>query len=341
MSADNLPAAAMQCARKLFSTFLVLLAVGFGASSAWSVGTPAGTVIDNTATISFNSGATPITQDSNTVSITVLERIDVVVTLQSGQVLVAANDVDQGLLFTVTNTGNGAETFQLAINNTVSGDDFDPIAGTPASIYFDTDGSGDFSAGDVAYQPGLNDPDLAADESVDMLLVNDIPAGVVNGQIGRSELTATSATGTGAPGTNLAGQGDCGIDAIIGASGGDDAQAGEYLVSDVQISIQKSVVITDLFGGNEPTVGSTLTYTITVEVTNAGTATGAAFSDPIPANTTYVADSIQLNGNPISDVSGDDAGELDTSGAPTVVVRLGDLAQSDGIQTIEFQVTID
>ena len=36
-----------------------------------------------------------------------------------------------------------------------------------------------------------------------------------------------------------------------------------------------------------------------------------------------------------------DAGELDTTGAPTVVVRLGDLTQADGIQTVEFQVTID
>lgn len=341
MSADKLPAAAKRRVRNLSSSVAALLIFGFGASSAWSAGTPAGTVIDNTASISFTSGATPITQDSNTVSITVLERIDVVVTLQSGQVLVAANDVDQDLLFTVTNTGNGTETFQFAINNTVTGNDFDPIAGTPASIYFDTDGSGDFSAGDVAYQPGVNDQTLAADESVDMLLVNDIPGGVVNGQIGRSELTATSATGTGAPGTNFAGQGDGGIDAIVGASGGDDVQAGEYLVSDVQISMQKSVAITDLFGGNEPTVGSTLTYTITVEVTNAGTATGAVISDPIPANTTYVANSIELNSNPITDVSGDDEGELDTSGAPAVVVRLGDLTQVDGIQTIEFQVTID
>ena len=37
-------------------------------------------------------------------SITVVERIDVAVSLQSGQVLVAANDLDQSLLFTVSNT---------------------------------------------------------------------------------------------------------------------------------------------------------------------------------------------------------------------------------------------
>ncbi|MDH3546583.1 MAG: DUF11 domain-containing protein [Gammaproteobacteria bacterium] len=81
----------------------------------------------------------------------------------------------------VTNTGNGTEGFQLAINNAFSGDDFDPVASTPAAIYFDTDASGDFSAGDIAYTPGSNDPLLAPDASVDILLVNDIPASLADG----------------------------------------------------------------------------------------------------------------------------------------------------------------
>lgn len=319
---------------------VLLLTLAFAAAPAWTAGTPAGTVIDNTATISFESGGATLSQDSNTVSITVLERIDVDVTLQSGQVLVAPNDSNRSLLFTVTNTGNGSETFQFAIDSTLTGDDFDPVPAVPA-IYFDTDGSGDFSAGDVAWQSGVNDPLLAADASVDMLLVNDIPGGLANGLVGRSELTASSTTGTGAPGTVFAGQGDGGIDAIIGASGGDDDGFGEYVVSDVQISIVKSVAVSDPFGGSEPTVGSTLTYTVTIEVTNGGTATNSIFSDPIPANTTFVPGSIFLNGNNLTDVADADEGELDTVGAPTVIVRLGDLDQLDGIQTVGFAVTID
>ena len=81
---------------------------------AFSAGTPAGTVIDNFATVDFDVGGSPGTLNSNTVSITVLERIDVVVTLQSGQVLVAPNETARSILYTVTNTGNGAETVQLA-----------------------------------------------------------------------------------------------------------------------------------------------------------------------------------------------------------------------------------
>ena len=94
-------------------------------------------------------------------------------------------------------------------------------------------------------------------------------------------------------------------------------------------------------GAYSPTVGATLTYTITVEVQNAGVATGSVFSDPIPQYTTFVADSISLNGGNLTDAADLDAGELDTSGTPSVVVRLGDLTQADGVQTVEFQVIID
>lgn len=309
-------------------------------SASWASGTAAGTVIDNVAVVNFDLGGINNTQNSNTVTITVLERLDVVVTLQSPQVVVAPSQANNALLFTVTNTGNGNDEFELSINSILTGDDFDPAPATPA-IYFDSDGSGDFSVGDVAYVLGGNNPQLAADESVDLLLVNDIPGTVANGWLGRSQLIATSTTGTGAPGDTLAGLGDGGLDAVLGASGGSAASTGEYLVSDVAINIQKTVVASDPFGGTEPTVGATLTYTITLEVTNGGTATASVFSDPIPASTTFVANSISLNGGGLTDAVDADAGELDSSGAPAVVVRLGDLTLASGIQTVEFQVTID
>lgn len=310
------------------------------ASPGFAAGTAAGTVISNAATVNFELAGAPAVLTSNTVSITVVERIDVITTLQSGQVLVGGGAVDRSLLFTVTNTGNGNESFQLAINSVVAGDDFDPVPAVPP-IYFDTDGSGDFSPGDTAYSPGSNDPVLAADASVDILLVNEIPPAVVNGNIGRSELIATSVTGAGAPGTVLAGQGDGGLDAVLGSSGGESIQSGEYTVADVQVDIIKAVTVNDQFGGNEPVPGATLTYAVTIEVVDAGTATVSVFNDPIPTFTSYVPNSITLNGASLTDAADGDAGELDTSGTPTVVVRLGDLTQADGVQTVEFQATID
>lgn len=317
--------------------FWVLLAYG---SVAVAAGTPVGTVIENTASVTFDLAGTPTTVLTNTTSLTVVERVDVVVTLQSPQVLVAANDTNRALLFTVTNTGNGSEDFTLAIDNVLVGDNFDPIAAVPA-IFFDTDASGDFNAGDVQYTPGTNDPSLAADASIDVFLVNDIPGAVVNGNIGRSQLTATSATGTGAPGTVFAGQGDGNVDAVIGSTGGEASEFGEYLVSDVQITAVKTQAVADPFGGTEPVPGATITYTITVQVIGGGTATASVFNDLIPTFTTYVPNSITLNAASLTDVLGDDAGEFDTAVVPTIVVRLGDLTAAGGIQTVEFQVTID
>jgi uncharacterized repeat protein (TIGR01451 family) len=318
--------------------FAVLLSMA--PALAFAVGTPVGTVIENTATVTFDVAGSQVTVQTNTTTVTVAERIDVAVTVQSPQVLAAANDTNQALLFRVTNIGNGTETFQLAIDSALGGDDFDPVPAVPP-IYFDTDGSGDFNAGDVAYTPGSNDPVLAADAAVDVFLVNDIPGGVANGNSGLSQLTATSLTGTGVPGTEFTGQGDGGVDAIIGTSGGEGLDTGEYLVSDVLVNVVKAQVVTDPFGGAQPIPGATITYTITVEVLGAGTATASAVRDLIPTYSTYVPASITLNAVSLTDAIDVDAGEFDTSGAPTVVVRLGDLTAVAGIQTVVFQVTID
>ena len=315
----------------------ILAVVSNPASAA---GTAVGTLIENTALVNYELAGAPVTLQSNTTTITVAERINVSVTLQSPQVPVAPGDTAQALLFTVTNTGNGTETFQLSMDSVLGGDDFDPTPAVPA-IYFDTDASGDFNAGDQPYTPGANDPDLLPDESISVFVVNDIPGTVVNGQLGRSELTATSATGTDVPGTVFANQGDGGVNAVIGTTGGTATDTGEYLVSDVLVNVSKSQLVSDPFGGSEPIPGATLTYTITVDVASAGTATNSVVQDSIPALTSYVPDSITLNGSPLSDAADADAGELDTTVVPTVVVRLGDLSQASGPQTIVFQVTID
>lgn len=337
----------MQLANRLFlsafdraRTALIAFLCFVLSAPAMAAGTAVGTLIENTANVSYDLGGTALVAQSNTTSIFVAERINVLTTLQSPQVLVAPNDTNRAILFTVTNTGNGDEAFTLAIESVIAGDDFDPVP-SATSIYFDTDGSGDFNTGDVAYSPGVNDPNLSADESIGIFLVNDIPGTVVNGNIGRSELTATAVTGTGVAGTVFAGQGDGGVDAVIGSTGGSAADTGEYLVSDVQVNVVKSQVVLDLFGGTEPIPGATLTYTIEVDVASAGVATASVLRDPVPTFTTFVPGSITLNGGSLTEIADGDAGELDISTTPTVIVALGDLTQADGVQTIVFQVTID
>ena len=319
--------------------FVCVCACVFVAETAFAAGTPVGTTIQNTATVSFDLGGTPVSVDTNTTTITVLERLDVNVTVQTSQVLVTAGDSSRSILFRLTNTGNGSEAFVLNVDSAIAGNDFDPVPAVP-SIYVDSDGSGDFNAGDVAYD-NATPPVLAADASLDILVVNDIPGTAANADIGRSQLTATAVTGSGAPGDEFSGQGDGGVDAIVGTSGALASDLGEYLVSDVTISVVKAQTVADPFGGNEPVPGATITYTVTVEVLGTGTATASLVRDPIPIYTTYLPSSIALNSAAISDAADADSGELDTSGAPAIVVRLGDLTAADGLQTVEFQVTID
>lgn len=335
-TANSMFASAFAWTRRV--TYLCLLCV-FSAP-AGAVGTAVGTLIENTAVVNYDLAGTPLSIQSNTTTLAVAERINVTVTLQSPQTPVAPGDSARALLFTVTNTGNGSETFQLAIDSLIAGDDFDPVPAVPG-IYFDTDGSGDFNAGDQPYAPGTNDPTLLADESISVFLVNDIPTPLANGLTGRSELTATSATGTGTPGTVFAGQGDGGVNAVIGSTGGESQDTGEYLVSDVQVSVTKAQLVNDPFGGNEPVPGATLTYSIVVTVNTSGTATGSIVRDAIPAFTSYVPNSLTLNGTALSDLADTDEGEFDATGVPSVVVRLGDLTQASGAQTVEFQVLID
>jgi uncharacterized repeat protein (TIGR01451 family) len=320
--------------------WIIVCATTILSGAAVAAGAPVGTVIENTATVNFNLGGTPTTVVTNTTTITVVERIDVVVTLQSPQVLVSASDTNQALLFTITNTGNGSETFSLALDNAILGDDFDPVAAVPG-IYFDTDASGDLTPADVAYTPGVNDPVLPADAAVDIFIVNDMPAGVVNGNLGRSQLTATSVTGSGVPGTVFAGQGDGGVDAVVGSTGGTASEQGEYLVSDVQVSFVKSQIVVDPFGGSDPVPGATITYSIVLDIVGTGTAAASVFSDAIPNFSTYVPNSLTLNSVSLTDAIDADAGELDTAVVPTIVVRLGDLSLASGTQTVVFQVTID
>ena len=326
--------------RKWTSLFIGLIGLGL-APLCMAEGTVAGTDIDNTATVSYEVGGAPQTTTSNTLTLTVAEVLDVDVTLLSGPSSVPSGTGPHGLLFVITNTGNGTEEFLLAIDNAVGGDDFDPDAATPAAIYFDTDGSGDFSAGDVAYDPGTNDPVLAPDAAVNVLLVNDIPADLADGAIGLSELSAIASTGSGDPGDLFPGDGDDGIDAVVGTSGADDAIAGQYVISDIELAVVKSATVLDAFGGSSPMPGAEITYRIVITPTGSETAVNTVITDPIPANTTYSPDSISLNGGALTDDPDTDAGAYTTTPAPEIAVDLGDLTEAGGAQTIEFTVTID
>lgn len=318
---------------------VALLAFGT-APAALAGGTPAGTDIENAAQIIYEVGGDTLTHDSNVVTITVAEILDVDVSLQSGPVAVSAGDSSRELLLMITNTGNGSETFSLAIDSALAADDFDPIPAVPA-IYFDSDASGDFSAGDTAYNPGVNDPTLLPDISVNVLIVNDMPGGLNDGDIGLSLLRATSTTGTGAPGDVFANAGDGGVDALVGSNGGEDTDVGQYVVSAIQFTVVKSASVVDPFGGTLAVPGAQITYQVVLTPEGSGTAANSTFTDAIPTDTTYVPGTLALNGVGLTDVADSDSGEFISSPIETLNVALGDLTGASGAQTVTFAVIID
>ncbi len=324
---------------RVASVTVFIAAMSF-AHPAMALGTVAGTDISNTASVSYTLNGSPVTENSPPAVVTVAEILDVDVTLQSPRLPVAPGDTNQAIVYTVTNTGNGTETFSLTALSTLAGDDFDPVLSTPDSIFFDTDGSGDLSPGDTPYVSGTNDPVLAPDASVTVLVANDIPTGLLDTNIGQTQLTATSTTGTGVAGTVIAGAGDGGVDAMVGASEGDDVDTGEYIIETINVTVAKTAAVTDQFGGTAPVPGAQITYQITTTVNGTGTAAGAVVNDPIPANTTYVPESMTLNGAVLSDAADADAGEFNVGG-PAVAIALGDLTAADGPQVVEFVVVID
>lgn len=310
------------------------------ASQVLALGAPAGVAIENTAQVSYSLAGSPATVSSNTTSLRVAEILDLLVTLQTPAVAVQAGATAQVMAFRVTNTGNGPESVRLTVTSALGGDDFDPQASSPL-VFLDSDGDGVLSAADTPYVPGSNDPLLAADAFATVFVLHDIPGGLPDGARGLVRLAAEARTGTGAPGTVYAGSGAGGTDAVVGTSGADAEATGEYLIGGAQLTVVKSAMVTDPFGGTRPLPGARIEYRVVVTAAGSGTASGALFVDPIPVNTTYVAASLRLNGVALTDAGDADAGAYVTTPSPRVRVALGDLTAASGPQTLDFTVTID
>jgi uncharacterized repeat protein (TIGR01451 family) len=327
--------------------WLALVSLVVPPDTARALGTSAGEDVVNTAQVTYNVGGPTLGPILAGHTFIVDELIDVDVTLQTAApVVTTAGATGQILTFLVTNIGNGTETFPLTQNTALVGNDFDP---TPAGIYFDTNGNGTFDGPgpDTLYVPGVNDPVLDANtpgaDRVTVFLVDDIPAvpAPANGDRGDAELVATAAAHSGAPGTFTLGAGDAGTVAVAGASGGDGASQGTYLISDTAVQITKSAAVDDGTGGNTPIPGALITYRLDVDVVGTDTALGIVITDPIPLNTTYQPSTITLNGAPLTDVGGDDVADFNATNPGEVTFAVGDLDSTSPTQTITFQVRIN
>ncbi len=305
------------------------------ASPAFAEGVTAGTLIENTATATYDDGDGPKTVDSNTVTLRVDELVDVTVTsLDPGPVTAIPGEAV--LTFEITNPGNGPEAYQLTANPAVAGNDFDTVVD---SIAVDTNGNG-------TYDPGVDEiltapettAELQPDATLTVFVIVTVPAGVTDTQESDVELTADAVTGTGTPGTVFTGQGVDGGDAIVGTTGASASAIGSLVAGITTVDLTKAATIVDPFGGTSAVPGAVVTFTITADVAGSGSVDDLNVTDAIPDGTTYAAGTLALDGAALTDASGDDAGEA--SDASGISVNLGTVAGGTS-HSITFNVTID
>lgn len=131
------------------------------------------------------------------------------------------------------------------------------------------------------------------------------------------------------------------------SSNGQHSKTGVYSVSSATLSVTKTAtVISDPINGTsnpKAIPGATMQYTITVVNSGSANATSVKVTDPIPANTTYVAGSIKQNSTAQTDAGGDDNSDFNvtTAGAITSTFPTLSTSGAGATGTVSFQVTIN
>jgi uncharacterized repeat protein (TIGR01451 family) len=275
---------------------------------------PAGIVIESTAEVTYSDAGVNRSATSNTVRVRVDELVGVAAaTLNSGPV--TARSGPAVLSFLVSNTGNGPEAFSIEVVTAVAGNAFDAA---PDGLAVDSNGNGVYDPGvDLPLAPPSITAIIPAGGSQTLFALVTVPTGAADGAQTAVNLIARSATGTGSPGTVIAGAGEGGVDAVVGPGGG--------------------MAVADLFGGSTASPGATITYGIQALVSGSATIDGLVVTDAIPANTRYLANSLTLESAPVSDAPGDDAGEASAAG---ITVNLGSLPAGTS-RTVSFAVQIE
>ncbi|WP_114520505.1 DUF11 domain-containing protein [Altererythrobacter sp. ZODW24] len=360
----------MKNSSKLLAAVSSVTLVALSSAPAFAApGTKVGETITNEVTVDFQVGGVDQTEVVATddvaidrkVNVTVAEVGDTTTSTTPG----APNAVT---VFQVTNLTNDVVDFDLtavSLNGTAA-----PNGGPNSTfdvsnirIYLDDGGTpGEFDGTNtlVTYLDEVP-AEGEAGSIVTVLVVAEVPLGVATGATAVVSLEADAhaggtASSLGGELTNTAGANNAAlVDTVLADLAGDDDAAGDgafsdrddYTVQAAALSATKSSrIISDPINGVSADAkaipGAVIEYCIIVSnASGSATATSVAISDPVPAETTFNAGTIRINGT----VDGTgycaaDGAAGGTFGSNTVSATLNDLA--GGAQsTLVFQATID
>ena len=323
-----------------------LLLVSLFAMQSQAEGTLAGVEISNQASVSYDVGGSTITANSETVTITVQELINVTIISQdSGNVSVSSPETGAELKFQVTNTGNGNEAFIISQVN-IGGDEFDV---TLSTIYLD-DGDGVFDPNVDAVYDNSNPTSIDPDTSITIWVTSDIPESLNNNDSAEVQVAALSKTFSDDNQANpdagdvVTDGGDSTTDAIYGSAAANADDTATFVVSAIDVTIAKAISgIDDQFGGSQPIPGAEVGYILTVTVTGTGDATNVTVSDSLPIELKLKNEAggeITVDGVVNSAASNDDDASYDAN-TRIISVELGTITAGSDASEITFTTVIE
>ena len=332
------------------------------ASPAYAAGTTAGASITNTATVDYQVGGVSQGQQSASNTFTVDRKINLTVT-EVGSVTtnVVPSQTNAVTTFQLTNNSNEGLDFALVASQIVGGtaahggtDTFDV---TNVRIYRDST-SGTVGSWDAADTLVTYIDELAADASVTLFVVADVPAALANNAVAGVTLRATAREGglggtQGAAITETAGANTAGKDTVfadIAGVTGDAARDGshsdndDYTVQTATLAVTKtSRVISDPFNSTtNPKLipGAVVEYCIAVANSGSVAATSVVINDPVPGQLTFSTGTILLNGTVTAGTCNADGAAGGSYAAPNVSGTIATIA-AGATRTLVFRATVN
>jgi uncharacterized repeat protein (TIGR01451 family) len=363
---------------------LVALATLGWWTSASAQLTPAGTSIESLATVSYSVGGqvqeviesspagntTPGAGAGTETAFLVDNRVDLTVTASVGPTVTAPGALGAVLTFTVTNSGNARQGYQLSLSEEVGvllfgNTDNANIGLANLVIRVDEDPSNGDATGNGTYdgtETATFIDALNPDATITVFVVSPtVPLTLVNGNFVNVRLQAQTAEpddGAATLTVESPGLNDPTTIEVVFADGDEDgleSDADQFAIESAALTVTKAqAVLDDGFGSASPRAipGATVEYSISIENESLTTpADDVSISDAIPANTTLVAaqysgEDVGITGGLAASCTADaNDGDADGCGIAAGALTVGSAVIGDiGIGatvTVQFRVLIN